>query len=388
MPAENGPPGGAFPRGVSRATRAGAGAADAGRRGSRPTPPPALDPERPHLLVEVAPLEPERPRGLRHVVGVARRARRGSSPARPPPRARGSRRRRGTDPRAAAARRAAPPPTSSRRDLRAVAEDGEPLDEVPELAHVAGPVVGLEREERLAREAHRAAAVALAGLGEEARRELGDVLAPLAQRRRVDRHDVEPVVEVLAEARRPRPPRRGPCWSRRRPARRTLSVCCRRRARTRPPAARAAAWPASRRACRRPRRGRACRRRPARTCRLRAAIAPVNAPRSWPNSSLSMSSAGHRGAVELHERRVARGASRRGCARATSSLPVPFSPVDEHAPLGRGGPPDELEEPLHRRPAAHHVVRAQPRGGARRSPRGGCAARARSGPRRGASPSR
>ncbi len=28
----------------------------------------------------------------------------------------------------------------------------------------------------------------------------GDVLAPLAQRRQVDRHDVEPVVKVLAKA--------------------------------------------------------------------------------------------------------------------------------------------------------------------------------------------
>ena len=46
------------------------------------------------------------------------------------------------------------------------------------------------------------------------------------------------------------------------------------------------------RPCRRSRRGRSCRRGVARTCRCVAAIAPVNAPRSWPNSSLSSSVSG------------------------------------------------------------------------------------------------
>ena len=46
------------------------------------------------------------------------------------------------------------------------------------------------------------------------------------------------------------------------------------------------------RSCRRSRRGRACRRRRARTGRACGAVAPVNAPRSWPNSSLSISSGG------------------------------------------------------------------------------------------------
>ena len=45
-------------------------------------------------------------------------------------------------------------------------------------------------------------------------------------------------------------------------------------------------------ACRRSRRGTACRRRATRTGRARARRAPVNAPRSWPNSSLSSSVSG------------------------------------------------------------------------------------------------
>ena len=52
---------------------------------------------------------------------------------------------------------------------------------------------------------------------------------------------------------------------------------------------------------RRFRRGTPCRRRPARTVPACAARAPVNAPFSWPNSSLSSSSRGMRGAVDRDE---------------------------------------------------------------------------------------
>ncbi len=58
----------------------------------------------------------------------------------------------------------------------------------------------------------------------------------------------------------------------------------------------------------------------------RALLAPVNAPRSWPNSSLSMSSCGT--AAQFSFTNGPR--LRRECwwtARAISSLPVPFSPV-------------------------------------------------------------
>ena len=61
----------------------------------------------------------------------------------------------------------------------------------------------------------------------------------------------------------------------------------------------------------------------ARSC---CAIAPVNEPFSWPNSSDSRSSSRERRAVQRHERAGARRALARPAA-ATISLPVPDSPV-------------------------------------------------------------
>ena len=58
---------------------------------------------------------------------------------------------------------------------------------------------------------------------------------------------------------------------------------------------------------------------------LRAVSAPVKAPRVWPNSSLSISSSG----IAAQFTSTKGPAARRlwaWIARATSSLPVPFSP--------------------------------------------------------------
>ena len=75
------------------------------------------------------------------------------------------------------------------------AEDG-----VLELADIARPVVA---HEQLQRRRGDAADEDLAFLGGEPRGEmadqLGDILAPLAERRHPDREDIEAVVEVLAE---------------------------------------------------------------------------------------------------------------------------------------------------------------------------------------------
>ncbi len=76
---------------------------------------------------------------------------------------------------------------------------------------------------------------------------------------------------------------------------------------------------------RRSRRGTACRRRPARSGPCGPAVAPVNAPFSWPNSSDSSSGLGQGRAVHLDERLSLRGESV-WMARAISSLPVPLSP--------------------------------------------------------------
>ena len=83
----------------------------------------------------------------------------------------------------------------------------------------------------------------------------------------------------------------------------------------------------SQRAARRSRRGRACRRRPARSGPALLASAPVNAPFSWPNSSLSSSVARQRRAVDARRTAAPRAADAAWIARATSSLPVPVSPA-------------------------------------------------------------
>ena len=59
---------------------------------------------------------------------------------------------------------------------------------------------------------------------------------------------------------------------------------------------------------------------------LAASTAPVKAPRSWPNSSLSRSVSGM--APQLMATKARRAAGSRGGGRcATSSLPVPLSPM-------------------------------------------------------------
>ena len=161
--------------------------------------------------------------------------------------------------------------------------------------------------------------------------------AALAQRRQVDREHGEPVVEVLAE----------------RAVRRTIARRSRLVAadqadvdldRWRPadalerlrPAARAAASPAARAAARRSRRGRTCRRRPPRSGPACALVAPVNAPFSWPNSSLSSRCSGRAAQLTPRTGLAARGLqlvdrarrrppcrcrSRRGAARSRAVPP-------------------------------------------------------------------
>ncbi|MPL79207.1 hypothetical protein SDC9_25082 [bioreactor metagenome] len=82
----------------------------------------------------------------------------------------------------------------------ALAKDQHPLDDVAQLADVARPVHRLQRRPRLFRDLARGQALgAVEGL-DEMPGEQRDVLAPLAQRRHRDRHHVEPVEQLLAEA--------------------------------------------------------------------------------------------------------------------------------------------------------------------------------------------
>ncbi len=91
-----------------------------------------------------------------------------------------------------------------RDDLAAGGRDREPAAHVDELAHVAGPVVTLQRFDGIRAQRLRRDAELVGRLLEVEPRQLADVLAPLPQRRHLDAHDVQPVVEILAE-----PPRRG-----------------------------------------------------------------------------------------------------------------------------------------------------------------------------------
>src|SRR5262245_7085977 len=85
------------------------------------------------------------------------------------------------------------------RDHIARRHDHEPLDHVAQLADVAGPVVGQEVAERLARERLRPLAVLGAELRDEVAHVGGDIVLARAQGRHLDRDDVEPIVEVFAE---------------------------------------------------------------------------------------------------------------------------------------------------------------------------------------------
>src|SRR6185503_18901082 len=78
--------------------------------------------------------------------------------------------------------------------------DHQPLHLVLELADVAGPVVAHHQLHRLLAEAPDGLADLVGVALEEMIGEDRDVLAPLAERRQPEREDLEPVVEILAEA--------------------------------------------------------------------------------------------------------------------------------------------------------------------------------------------
>ena len=86
-----------------------------------------------------------------------------------------------------------------RHDLRLRVEDDRPLDDVLQLAHVAGPRVLLQALHRLVGDAHDVLAGGRVEVADGVPAGRRDVLPAVAEGRRRDRHDVEPVVEVGAE---------------------------------------------------------------------------------------------------------------------------------------------------------------------------------------------
>ena len=125
-------------------------------------------------------------------------------------------------------------------------------------------------------------------------------------------------------------------------------------ARTPAPESRAGASAAAPAECRRSRRERACRRAPARNGRSRLPIAPVNAPRSYPNSSLSRSVAGS--AAALTRTKVPPSARSRSWIRAREQLFAgPGLAEEQNRRIGSAQPLDSLQHPLQRRAAADDV---------------------------------
>ena len=167
---------------------------------------------------------------------------------------------------------------------------------------------------------------ALGRLPDERRGQVRDVFAPLAQRRQLDLDDVEAVVEVASEPAGGDLRAQVAVGGRNARARSPGATRASRPGAPRPARARAAAWPARSAAARRFRRGTACRRPRASNSPGLFSVAPVNAPRTWPNSSLSNSDSTTAEQLTVTNRRSRRGPV--SCsARATSSLPVPVSPV-------------------------------------------------------------
>src|SRR5690348_12976194 len=203
-------------------------------------------------------------------------------------------------------------------------EGGQTPHQVLQFAHISGPAILLQAlhrrvVDRLDRQ------TLLRGKRGKMADQRRNVRAALAQRRQADRRDIEPIEQIVAEL-----PCRINCDRSRWVAAmmRTLA-----RIGTRPPTAvySPSCSTRSKRVCASggmspiSSRNRvppfACSKRP-----MLRAVAPVKAPFSWPNSSLSISSRGIAAmliATKGPERRFPKSCS----ARATSSFPVPLSPV-------------------------------------------------------------
>src|SRR5215510_14151550 len=78
-----------------------------------------------------------------------------------------------------------------------ITEDGGTLEDVTQLAYVAGPVIVDQLLTRLARDAARRPAKAAPDLVEKCLTQWKDVVAPAPQCRQSNRENVKPVIEIL-----------------------------------------------------------------------------------------------------------------------------------------------------------------------------------------------
>ncbi len=84
-------------------------------------------------------------------------------------------------------------------DRSGLGEQDRALHHVAQLPHISRPVVIFERVHRPGRELFGRSREALARFDRETSSERQDLVAPLAQRRNVDRHPAQPKQEILAE---------------------------------------------------------------------------------------------------------------------------------------------------------------------------------------------
>src|SRR6185436_3079138 len=84
-------------------------------------------------------------------------------------------------------------------DRTLVTEERGPFTRAPQLAHVAWPLLAARPGDGVGVEPQIGAPERAACLGDEARRQRGNLVAPLAQRRDVERGAGQPVVEIAAE---------------------------------------------------------------------------------------------------------------------------------------------------------------------------------------------
>ena len=100
------------------------------------------------------------------------------------------------------------------RDGVLLGQDLRPFQHVGQLADVAGPIVARQRVHRLGRRCVNGCGP-ICRVVEEMLDQLGNVLPAIAQRRQMDRDDVEAIVQILAELGRPSARPRDSCWWRR-----------------------------------------------------------------------------------------------------------------------------------------------------------------------------
>ena len=192
-----------------------------------------------------------------------------------------------------------------RADHILLREQHRTLEHVLKLTDVTRPVVTEQSALGFGIHGHGAAAVAECERAEKMVQEQGDVLSPLTQRRQDERDDIEPIVQILSE-----PTIANQRW-------RSRCVA----ARTRTSTFTAVSAPTGTISC-------SCSARSRRACRPgetspissrnrvprsasrkspgRAVLAPVKAPFTWPNSSLSSSPSARAEQLTATKRRSAR----------------------------------------------------------------------------------